>query len=211
MALWPFSRRRPPQPVPDPEHMPAPLTGCAPVPGLIWGWRPDLWAAARKPAAQDGFQPWQALSGDVTLHSDDPRLTASLSQRPAQSGAFGIDLHLTDPGAARYLSLSSALPLADAARITRHDILSIDVDLGTVPDAPVFLRLNLGWGPNVGEQTQAWPAGAPDARFAFDLFYMAFDNRVLDKAWIDLIFEAPLADHLAVEDIALQRHPRATL
>ena len=79
----------------------------------------------------------------------------------------------------------------------------------------VYARLSIQQGPNV--ETVLRQLGDPIAGsncqrlVEFDLGYAELSQRSVDRAWIDLIFEAPYMNAVALRDVVLSRHPRAQI
>ncbi|MFN6978330.1 MAG: DUF6478 family protein, partial [Gemmobacter sp.] len=66
-------------------------------------------------------------------------------------------------------------------------------------------------GPNVEQVVQELPRDQQEAAVEFDLAYTRINEKRLEKAWIDLIFEGPEMNQIILRDITLVRRPRAEL
>ena len=72
----------------------------------------------------------------------------------------------------------------------------------------VLARLNLQHGPNVARIVQE-TSGVRQRLAEFDLGHSGVDDERMEKAWIDLFFEAPQMNRITLHDLTLSRRPRA--
>jgi hypothetical protein len=58
---------------------------------------------------------------------------------------------------------------------------------------------------------RGFPKGAAEAAAEFDLAYTRINEKRVEKAWIDLIFEGPRMNRITLRDLTLIRRMRADL
>ncbi len=75
----------------------------------------------------------------------------------------------------------------------------------------IFARLNIKHGPNTEQIVRELPLGAKDVMVEFDLAYTRMNEKRVERAWIDLIFEGPEMNQIVLRDVTLSRRPRAEL
>lgn len=79
----------------------------------------------------------------------------------------------------------------------------------------VYSRLNVQQGPNTEKMLRQMGEpimGGNNGRVVeFDLGYAALSQRPVEKAWIDLIFEAPRMNAVTLRDFVASRHMRAQI
>jgi hypothetical protein len=75
----------------------------------------------------------------------------------------------------------------------------------------IYARLNIQHGPNT-EQIVRQMDIRDDAGLAeFDLAYSNINEKRVEKAWIDVIFDNPAMNQIRLSDLTLTRAPRADL
>ena len=72
-------------------------------------------------------------------------------------------------------------------------------------------RLNIQNGPNTEQMVREFPSGQRDVSAEFDLAYSKINEKRVEKAWIDLIFENPQMNQITLRDLTFSRRPRAQL
>ena len=73
----------------------------------------------------------------------------------------------------------------------------------------VFARLNVVHGPNTEQVTRELSLKSPEVMIEFDLAYSGLNEKRLEKAWVDLIFENPEMNQVVIRDLTFARCPRA--
>ena len=196
---------RPEDPAPDHPALPH---------GTDWSWRPGLWQAAL-PVPEMGPIPSQTvLGGDVTVFHDGAPSEVALRQTRNADGADGAPYGLlldvfAFEGA--FLSLVLDLPPAAMDGLTRRHLLRLDTMLELETPLKTFVRLNVKHGPNIERIVRELPLEASETMIEFDLAYSNVNEKRLDRAWVDLIFEAPKMTRAALHDVVLSRRLRAEL
>lgn len=186
--------------------------------GTDWRWRPHVLQGRISPAALIAPPDGRWLSEEVALFHDCPQRAVILRQvrnRGATDLAdYGLALEVMGFGGS-FLSFSLSLPAEALQDLGGHHIIRLETTLQAERPIAVYARLNVQQGPNtetilrkLGDDI----AGRHCHRLVeFDLGYADLSARSVDKAWLDLIFEAPFMNAVAARDVILSRHPRAQI
>ncbi|WP_265502121.1 DUF6478 family protein [Paracoccus beibuensis] len=186
--------------------------------GTDWRWRPQVMrsrtAAPALVAPGDGK--W--LSDEVALFHDCGERALILRQvrnrRATDLSDFGLSLEVMG-FTGSFLSLSLSLPSDALEDLASHHILRLESVLQAERPIAVYARLNVQQGPNTETLLRKMGddiAGRNCHRIIeFDLAYANLSQRSVDKAWLDVIFEAPYMNAVALRDAILSRHPRAQM
>ncbi|MDX5401755.1 MAG: DUF6478 family protein, partial [Rhodobacterales bacterium] len=75
----------------------------------------------------------------------------------------------------------------------------------------IFARLNIRHGPNTEQIVRELPLHEEDIMVEFDLAYSSMNEKRVEKAWVDLIFEGPEMNQVILRDLTFSRRPRAEL
>ncbi|WP_417475862.1 DUF6478 family protein [Leisingera sp.] len=182
--------------------------------GTDWSWRPELW---RGPLAVQGLCPAPAearLSDEVKLFHDCAAGEVSLRQirntREEDLAPFGLRMDVYQFEGS-FLSLVVDLPPAALQGLTREHLLRVDSILQTEAPIDVFARLNIRHGPNTEQMVRQLPAERGNLLVEFDLAYSDLNEKRMEKAWLDLIFDAPAMNQVLLRDLTFSRHPRAAI
>ena len=75
----------------------------------------------------------------------------------------------------------------------------------------IFARLNIRHGPNTEQLVRELPHDAPGTLVEFDLAYSRLNEKRVERAWLDLIFETPDMNQVTLRDLTFARYRRAAL
>ncbi len=182
--------------------------------GVDWAWRPELW---REPLSQKGLSSVESkemLGSEVTLfhdcHVSELTLRQLRNTREKDLAPFGLrmDVFRFDGS---FLSLVVDLPFAAVDGLKRHHLLRMDTIVELEKPLEIFARLNIKHGPNTEQIVRELPLNEEDIMVEFDLAYSRLNEKRIDKAWIDLIFEGPEMNQVILRDLTFSRRPRAEL
>lgn len=186
--------------------------------GTDWRWRPRVMQAANDVTALAAPQSARWLSPEIALFHDCPHRALILRQRRNRQATdlaeYALALEVMGFEGS-YLSFSLALPAEALAGLGGQHILRIDAALQAERAIVVYARLNLQQGPNTEQMLRR--LGDPiEGRtctrvIEFDLGYADLSARPVEKAWIDLIFEAPFMNAVTLRDVVASRHMRAQI
>lgn len=194
-----------------------PMTGSNAFPkphGTDWSWRPNLW---REPLASPGMSSVESnsrLGDEVILFHDCARSELTLRQlrnaREADLAPYGLRMDVFSFDGS-FLSLVLYLPEAVVQGLERRHVIRLDTIVEVEKPLEIFARLNIKHGPNTEQIVRELPLHESDIVVEFDMAYTNLNEKRVERAWIDLIFENPQMNQVTLRDLTLCRHPRAEL
>ncbi|MCX7888492.1 MAG: DUF6478 family protein [Rhodobacteraceae bacterium] len=179
-----------------------------------WAWRPEPWRRPATPAGMAAVGSPARLAADTTLFHDCRQSELCLRQvrngRPGDRNAFGlrIDVFRFDGS---YLSLVVDLPEAALNGLSRGHVLRAQAAVELERPIEIFGRLNVRHGPNTEQMVREFDLSRDAPAAEFDLGYSGLNEKRIEKAWVDLIFEGPSFNQILLRDLTFSRHPRAAL
>ncbi len=178
-----------------------------------WAWRPGPWAARRDPTGVVELASPHLLSDNVTLFHDCSRSEITLRQTrggwdSAAPFALSLDVYRFDGS---FLSLVLSLPQDGVTGMTRTHYYSLRCRIRCENPIEVYARLNVQHGPNTEQMVRSVEIRDQDGLAEFDLAYSNINEKRVEKAWIDVIFENPAMNRIELADLTLTRAPRADL
>lgn len=192
-----------------------PVIGSAVFPkphGTDWAWRPALW---RNPLAVPGVSSAQSntrLGDEIVLFHDCKHSELTLRQvrnlREADLAPFGLRMDVFNFDGS-FLSLALDLPDGAVQGLTRSHLIRVDTIAELEKPLEIFVRLNIKHGPNTEQLVRELPLREDMVMAEFDLAYSNINEKRVERAWIDLIFENPQMSQVTVRDLTLSRRPRA--
>lgn len=186
--------------------------------GTDWRWRPRVMQAANDITALAAPENGRWLSPEVALFHDCPNraliLRQSRNRHATDLADYALALEVMGFGG-RYLSFSLGLPAEALEGLGSQNILRLDASLQAERPIVVYARLNLQQGPNTEQMLRQMgdPIGAKTCTrvIEFDLGYANLAARPVEKAWIDVIFDAPFMNAVTLRDVVVSRHTRAQI
>lgn len=179
-----------------------------------WTWRPPLWAGPLFPTGAAGISRRHDFGPEAALHHDcaHSEITArQVRNRAAEDVApYGLEIDVFRFEGS-FLSLAIELPAEAMAGLGKRHILGISALIETERDLEIFARLNIRHGPNTEQMVREIPGGTRQADVSFDLAYAEINEKRIEKAWIDLIFEGPEMNAIALRSLTMARWPRAEI
>lgn len=182
--------------------------------GSDWGWRPELWRGPLDTPGLASVQSKSMLGDEVTLFHDCNRSELTLRQlrnrREEDLAPFGLrmDVFRFDGS---FLSLVIDLPPEAVAGLKRRHLIRMNTIVEMEKPLEIFARLNIRHGPNTEQIVRELPLHEQDIMVEFDLAYSHMNEKRVEKAWIDLIFEGPEMNQVILRDLTFSRRPRAEL
>jgi hypothetical protein len=179
-----------------------------------WAWRPELWRGALPTPGLSSVQTKSTLGNEVTLFHDCEHSELTLRQlrnlREADLAPYGLrmDVFRFDGS---FLSLVIDLPDGAVNGLKRNHLLRMDVIVEMEQPLEIFARLNIQNGPNTEQLVRELPLGDDNISVEFDLAYSNLNEKRVEKAWIDLIFEGPQMNQFILRDMTFSRRPRAEM
>ena len=182
--------------------------------GTDWAWRPELWRGPLPVPGMSSVPAKTPLGGEVTLFHDCRRSELTLRQtrnlRESDLAPFGLQMDVFRFDGS-FLSLVVDLPEAAIAGLRREHLLRLGAIIETERPIEIFARLNIRHGPNTEQLVRELPHDAPDALVEFDLAYSRLNEKRVERAWLDLIFETPDMNQVTLRDLTFARYRRAAL
>lgn len=186
--------------------------------GTDWRWRPQVLRGRSGTQSLVAPTSGQWLSDEVALFHDCPERAVILRQvrnrQATDLAEYGLRLEVLG-FSGDFLSYSLTLPPEALRDLGGHHILRLEATLQAERPIAVYARLNIQQGPNtenILRQMGDPIAGRHNHRIVeFDLGYAQLSTRSVDKAWLDLIFEAPFMNEILLRDVILSRHTRAQI
>ncbi|WP_376875524.1 DUF6478 family protein [Albirhodobacter sp. R86504] len=192
----------------DAEKMRHPL-------GTDRSWRPELWKSRLSNGAIAAAESRSALGTELKVFHDciesELTLRQVRNQRAEDLAPFGLrmDVFRFD---GTFLSLVLDVPqmMLDGLRLTH--LVRLDLRVELEKPLEMFARLNVKHGPNTEQIVREIPlSGTVESWVEFDLAYTKLNEKRIERAWIDLIFEGPQMNQVVLRDLNLSRHPRAEI
>ena len=182
--------------------------------GTDWAWRPDLW---RGPVPHRGFASIEnrtALCEGATLFHDCRVSEITTRQirntREEDLAPFGLRMDVFHFDGS-FLSIVLDLPPEAVQGLRTRHLIRLEAIVEMEKPLEIFARLNIKHGPNVEQVVRELPLNESEVMVEFDLFYTRLNEKRVEKAWVDLIFEGPELNQIALRDVTLSRRPRAEL
>lgn len=179
-----------------------------------WAWRPELW---RGPLATPGLSSVitkSMLGEEVTLFHDCDRSELTLrqlrNQRKEDLAPYGLRLDVFKFDGS-FLSLVIDLPDEGVTGLKRTHLLRMDAIVEMEKPLEIFARLNIRHGPNTEQMVRELTLSEEHHRAEFDLAYSNLNEKRVERAWIDIIFEGPEMNQVILRDLTFSRRPRAHL
>jgi hypothetical protein len=199
------------------ERLALPVIGSTSFPkphNADWSWRPELW---RGPLATPGISSVQTksmLGNEVTLFHDCDYSELTLRQlrnlREEDLAPYGLRLDVFKFHGS-FLSLVVDFPKDGIRGLNKSHLLRMDAIVEMEKPLEIFARLNVKFGPNTEQLVRELPLNDEHIRIEFDLAYSKLNEKRVESAWIDLIFEGPQMNQVILRDLTFSRRPRAQL
>lgn len=182
--------------------------------GTDWAYRPELFRGPLSPPGAASVQTRTYFGAEASVHHDCVRSELTVRQirntRAEDIAPFGMrmDVFRFDGS---FLSLVVDLPPDACAGLRRKHVIRLETIVETEYPLEIFARINVKHGPNVEQVVRELPLGEAEVAVEFDLAYTELNEKRIEKAWLDLIFEGPQMNQITLRDVTLTRRPRAEL
>ncbi|MGH1367930.1 MAG: DUF6478 family protein [Maritimibacter sp.] len=177
-----------------------------------WSYRPMLWRGPVYPPGHAAVESKTRFGEEVTLFHDCRVSELTVRQlrnaRESDLAPFGFRLDVFEFDGS-FLSLVVDLPDSAVRGLQRKHILRMSTVCETEKPLEIFARLNIQHGPNTEQLVRELPLDADDIVVDFDLAYTNLNEKRVERAWIDLIFEGPEMNQIMLRDVNFSRRPRA--
>jgi hypothetical protein len=182
--------------------------------GAEWAWRPHLWRFAIRPYGFAALASPCALDDETRLHHDcqDSEVTARQirNTRADDLCPFGLRLDVFRFDGT-YLSLVVNLPDSATHDLRLRHLLRVDATIDSERPITLLVRLNVKHGPNTEQLVLEFPNGTLEKAVEFDLAYSNISEKRIERAWIEIFFQAPQMNQITLRDVTISRRQRAEL
>lgn len=179
-----------------------------------WSHRPELWRGPIQPPGMAAVENKSRFGEEVTVFHDCRISELCVRQlrniREVDLAPFGLrmDVFRFDGS---FLSLVIDLPEAAVKGLQRRHLFRMNTVVEMEKPLEIFARLNIQHGPNTEQIVRELPLNEDDVMVEFDLAYTKMNEKRVERAWIDLIFEGPQMNQIILRDVNFSRRPRAEL
>lgn len=179
-----------------------------------WAWRPELWSGPITPPGLAAVENRGGFGSQATIFHDCEQSELTIRQirnnREDDLSPFGfrMDVFRFDGS---FLSLVIDLPQEATQGLKLRHVIRMDVVVELEKPLEIFARLNIKHGPNSEQLVREMPMDGTEMMVEFDLAYSKMNEKRVERAWVDLIFEGPEMNQIVLRDVTFSRRPRAEL
>lgn len=177
-----------------------------------WAYRPELWRGPLDGCGVAAVKTKARFGDEVVLYHDCKISEMTVRQirntRETDLAPFGLRLDVFRFDGS-FLSLAIELPDGAVNGMLRRHLLRLTTVIEMEQPLEIFARLNIQHGPNTEQMVRELPLGVEESVVEFDLAYSKLNEKRIERAWIDLIFEGPDMNQIVMRDMTLTRRPRA--
>ncbi len=199
------------------ERLALPVIGSNAFPkpfGTDWAWRPELWRGPLPSPGMSSVQTKSMLGKEATLFHDCAHSELTLRQvrnlREADLAPYGVRMDVFKFDGS-FLSLVIELPKDSVAGLKKDHVIRIDTIVEVEKPIEIFARLNIKHGPNTEQFVRELPLHEENVMVEFDLAYSNLNEKRVEKAWLDIIFEGPEMNQVILRDLTFSRRLRAAI
>jgi len=179
-----------------------------------WAWRPELWRGPLPSPGMSSVQTKSTLGNEATLFHDcflsELTLRQLRNHREEDLAPYGLRLDVFKFDGS-FLSLVIDLPTGATDGLKRNHLIRMNCIVEMEKPLEIFARLNIKHGPNTEQIVRELPLHKADIMVEFDLAYSTLNEKRVEKAWLDLIFEGPEMNQVILRDLTFTRRPRAAM
>ncbi|WP_420011374.1 DUF6478 family protein [Tateyamaria sp.] len=179
-----------------------------------WAWRPELWRGSLATPGMSSVETKSMLGSEITLFHDCALSELTLRQlrntREEDLAPYGLrmDVFRFDGS---FLSLVVDLPHEAVEGMRKTHLIGMNAIVEMEKPLEIFARLNIRHGPNTEQIVRELPLNEKEVSVEFDLAYSKLNEKRVDRAWMDIIFEGPEMNQVTLRDVTFSRRPRAAL
>ena len=199
------------------ERLALPLVGSNAFPkpfGTDWAWRPQLWRGPLPVPGISSVETKSMLGKEATLFHDCARSELTLRQirnlREADLAPYGVRMDVFKFDGS-FLSLVIDMPKDSIAGLKKDHVIRIDTIVEVEKPIEIFARLNIKHGPNTEQFVRELPLYEENVMVEFDLAYSNLNEKRVEKAWLDIIFEGPEMNQVTLRDLTFSRRLLAAI
>jgi hypothetical protein len=177
-----------------------------------WAWRPELWRGPISPSGLAAVPNKAAVGPHATIFHDCDVSELTFRQvrntRDADLAPFGVRLDVFRFDGS-FLSLVIDLPPEAVQGLKLRHLIRMETIIEMEHPIEIFARLNIKHGPNTEQIVRELPLHEEEVMVEFDLAYTKMNEKRVERAWVDLIFEGPQLNQIVLRDVTFSRRPRA--
>ena len=177
-----------------------------------WAWRPELWSLPVSPpgraavASKTGFGTQAKIFHDCALSELTVRQVRNTKAADVAPYGLRMDVFRFD---GTFLSLVLDIPPEGVDGLSRRHVLRLDIRVETESPLEIFGRLNIRHGPNIEQVVREFETSHGEQMVEFDIAASHVNEKRIERAWVDLIFEGPHMNEIILRDVTMTRRPRA--
>jgi len=179
-----------------------------------WAYRPQLWRGPIHPPGIAAAETKTAFGDEIKLYHDclisELTVRQLRNSREGDLAPFGLRMDVFSFDGS-FLSLVIELPQEAVRGLQRRHVVRMNTIVESEHPIEIFARLNVRHGPNTEQLVRELPLGNDEIMVEFDLAYSKLNEKRVESAWVDLIFEGPKMNQVTLRDVTFSRRPRAEL
>lgn len=179
-----------------------------------WIWRPELWRGPLDVPGIAAAASKAQLGDEVRVYHDctisELTVRQVRNQREHDLAPFGLRMDVFHFDGS-FLSLVIDLPPGAVDGLKRRHLVRMNAVLDMEQRLEIFARLNIKHGPNSEQLVRELQIIDGQAMVEFDLAYSNLNEKRIERAWVDLIFEGPQLNQIVLRDVTFSRRPRAEI
>lgn len=180
--------------------------------GTDWSWRPALWSLPLDAPGRAAAPSKTKLGDELTLFHDCPRSELTLRQirntDKADLAPFGLCMEVF-AFEGSFLSVVLDLPRGAVDGLVKRHLVRLSTIIELEKPQPVIARLNIKHGPNTEQIVRDLPQEQGEIAVDFDLAYTGLNEKRIERAWVDIIFDSPEMSQMILRHLVFSRRPRA--
>ncbi|QIE46638.1 hypothetical protein G5B38_14510 [Pseudohalocynthiibacter aestuariivivens] len=180
--------------------------------GTDWAWRPSLWCLPLPNPGMSSAMSKSKLGDELILFHDCAHSELTLrqirNQREADLAPYGLRMDVFNFDGS-FLSVVLDLPHGAVDGLKKNHLVRLNTIVEMEKPLEIFARLNIKHGPNTEQIVRELPLHEDDIVVEFDLAYSNLNEKRIERAWLDLIFENPQMSQVTLRDVTLSRRQRA--
>lgn len=179
-----------------------------------WSWRPELWRGSLPVPGMSSVETKSKLGNEITLFHDcnfcelTLRQVRNLDSEDLAPYGLCMDVFRFEGS---FLSLVVDLPPDAVKGLSKTHLIGLNTIVQTEKPLAIYARLNIRHGPNTEQIVRELPMNHKTVSVEFDLAYSKINEKRVDHAWVDLIFDGPAMNQVTIRDLTFSRRPRAAL
>lgn len=182
--------------------------------GTDWSWRPDLWRGALAEPGSVAVGDRTPLGENSALYHDCPCQEVVVRQlrndRSEDRAPYGLAVDVFGFKGS-FLSVAMNLPDEAVTGLNLRHLVRAEILIDCDRPVRAYARLNIKHGPNIARPVCTLPEHGREKVVEFDLTYSDLNDRRIERAWLDVIFNDVAMTRIVIRDVVVSRRHRAEL